>query len=502
LRKKVIILGGGLAGLAAAVPLAEEGFQVTVLERKPFLGGRAASYPIPKVNSHSTDLPSPVAESLTDDVLDDVPNHSGLEPPQRYSGREFVDNCQHVLLRCCTNLLDFYRKLHVEDSIAFHDRYLFLDEQGREAVLYGSRLPAPLHLLPSFLRFTPLAWRDRLKVAYAFFCMLRQQDLLQELDRITMLEWLQRHGQSARAIEGFWRVVLVSALNEEIEVASARYGMKVFLDGMLRNRTAFHMGVPVVPLARLYTEPSLRFLNARGSSVQLRSSASRMEIEGTRVQSILLANETRVAGDYYVSTLPPEGLLKLLPEEHARAGSHFSSLREFECSPITAIYLWFDREVTPLDHAALLGKDIQWIFNKKTAEGEANSYLGLVVSASRRLLSLNRSEILEIALRDLKRVIPSTASARLERSVVIKEPFATFSCRAGCDAFRPDQKTNLSNLFIAGDWTKTGWPPTMEGAVRSGYHCAELILEAEGRRVSILQPDLASEWLPRWISKW
>jgi squalene-associated FAD-dependent desaturase len=501
-KKKVIVLGGGLAGLAAAVPLAEEGFQVTVLERRPFLGGRAASYPIPKANHHATDYPSPDAGPPTSEALGDLQASSRLETSPPYADREFVDNCQHVLLRCCTNLLNFYRRLNVEHHIAFYDHYLFLDERGRQAVLRGSRLPAPLHLLPSFLRFTPLGWKDKLRVAYAFFCMLRQQDFLQELDRITMLQWLQQHGQSSGAIERFWRVVLVSALNEEIDVASARYGMKVFLDGMLRNRTAFHMGVPSVPLSRLYTEPSVRFLNALGGSVQLRSSAAQIEIEVGRVQSILLANEARVAGDYYVSTLPPEGLLKLLPEQHVRTGSDFASLHEFECSPITAIYLWFDREVTQLSHAALLGKDIQWIFNKKTAEREGRNYIGLVVSASRKLLSLSRSEILEIALRDLKGVLPSVSSASLQGSVVIKEPFATFSCRAGCDAFRPDQKTSLSNLFMAGDWTNTGWPPTMEGAVRSGYRCAELILEAEGRKVSILQPDLAQERLPRWISRW
>jgi squalene-associated FAD-dependent desaturase len=501
-KRQVIILGGGLAGLAAAVPLAEEGLCVTVVERRPFLGGRAASYPIPQANGSPPDFPSFTAESSSDEGAHDVPALCGTKPPQRYRGREFVDNCQHVLLRCCTNLLDFYRRLDVEDSITFYDRYLFLDQQGQTVVLCGTALPAPLHLLPSFLGFTPLSWKDRLKVSYAFICMLRQQEHATELDRITMLQWLQQHGQTTRTIERFWRIVLVSALNEEIEFASARYGLKVFLDGMLRNRVAFHMGVPRVPLAQLYTDPSVRFLNARGSSVRLRSSATRIEVDGERVQSILLADGTRVTGDYYVSALPPDGFLKLLPEELAQTGSPFASLRQFESSPITAIYLWFDREITPLDQAALLGRDIQWIFNKKIANGEGNSYIGLVVSASRRLLSLNRSQILEIALRDLKEVIPSAASAHLQRSVVIKEPFATFSCRAGCDSLRLDQKTVLSNLFVAGDWTKTGWPPTMEGAVRSGYRCAELILAAEGKEAAILRADLATEWLPRWISRW
>lgn len=500
-KRRVIILGGGLAGLAAAVPLAEEGLQVTVLERRPFLGGRAASYPIPKGNRYTTDNPSSSAEPSTDEASDDVQTPSRLNLTLPDTDREFVDNCQHVLLRCCTNLLDFYRRLDVERHIAFYDRYVFLDERGRQAVLHGSRLPAPLHLLPSFLRFTPLGWKDKLAVAYAFFCMLRQQAHLPELDRMTMLQWLRQHNQSAGAIEKFWRVVLVSALNEEIEVASARYGLKVFLDGMLLNRNAFHMGVPVVPLSRLYTEPSLRFLNAHGASVQLRSSATQIQIESGGVQSIRLANEIQVTGDYYVSTLPPEGLLKLLPE-FVQGQADFKGLQQFESSPITAIYLWFDRAVTNLDYAALLGRDIQWIFNKRASDGEGSGYVGLVVSASRKLLPLSRSQILEIALHDLRESVPLVRSASLQSSVVIKEPFATFSCRAGCDAFRPNQKSALSNLFIAGDWTHTDWPPTMEGAVRSGYRCAELILRAEGREVAIRKPDLPIEWLPRWISTW
>jgi zeta-carotene desaturase len=498
-QKRVIILGGGLAGLAAAVPLAQEGLDVTVLERKPFLGGRAASYPIPKAGSELVGGSSSMAE-IEENDCDGEPSYPptiGVSTPS--FGREFVDNCQHVLLRCCTNLLDFYERLDVKRHIVFHKRYLFLDERGRQAVLQDSRLPAPLHLLPSFLRFTPLGWKDRLAVGYALFCMLRQQNRLPELDRTTILEWLRQHGQNTRCIERFWRVVLVSALNEDIEVASARYGLKVFLDGMLCNKDAFHLGVPVVPLSLLYTEPSLKFLTALGSSVRLRTHVTRIMCQAGSVQSVALADGTKVSGDHYVSTLPPERLSKLLPDDLLR--SHFDKLSLFESSPITAIYLWFDREVTSLDYAALLGREIQWIF-KKRATMEGPSYLGLVVSASNKLRSLGRREILEIALTDLKEIMPAVRSANLQNGVVIKEPFATFSCRTGCDPLRPEPESAFSNLFLAGDWTNTGWPPTMESAVRSGYRCAELILKAEGKTVSILQPDLPKHRLARWLAKW
>ena len=270
------------------------------------------------------------------------------------------------------------------------DRDGILDERGRLATLSSSRLPAPLHVFPSFLRFGPLGWKDKLAVAYAFLCMLREQNQVEQLDRMTMSQWLQQHRQSARAIQAFWRLILVSALNEDIEIASARYGLKVFCDGMLRHREAFHMGIPSVPLSQLYTEPSLRFLHARGATVRLRSSATRIEVEAREVKAVVLSDGTRLTGDYYVSSLPPQVLSRLLPGEVVERFSDFAKLRHFETSPITAIYLWFDREITKLEYAALMGRDIQWIFNKTATSHrlgkQASPYLGLVVSASRRLL--------------------------------------------------------------------------------------------------------------------
>jgi squalene-associated FAD-dependent desaturase len=497
-KKEVTILGGGLAGLAAAVVLSDQGLQVTLVERKPFLGGRASSYPVP--NSHRISFP---ASAAAPDALPVDPSNEEQMPPAPAT-LTLIDNCQHVLLRCCTNLLDFYQRLGVDAGIRFFDRYVFLSDQGRLAYLKSSRLPAPFHLLPSFAGFGPLDWKDKLAVAYALFCMLRAQDRLEELDRVTMLSWLRRHRQTARAIENFWRTVLVSALNEDIEVASARYGLKVFLDGLLRHPRAFHMGVPVVPLKKLYTEPCMNFLSARGGKAKLRTSVTRIQVEGSKVVGVLLSDGNRLVTDYYVSGLPPDQLLRLLPEELLAGSEYFRNLRRFQSSPITSICLWFDRQVTDLDYAALLGHQIQWIFRKGLNPGDASQqngeYLALVVSASRKLLTLGRKEIIDLALNDLHSVLPSSRKAQLLHGVVIKEPHATFSCQAGCDDYRLDQQSPLENLFVAGDWTRTGWPPTMEGAVRSSYRCAELILSAEGRAMDLLQPDLPAMGFSGWLS--
>ncbi len=499
-RKRVIIIGGGLAGLAAAIVLPPDDFQVTLLERRPFLGGRASSYPVPKLDSAEDRRPRAETEASTVHGGE----FSSMPKEELDEAVTLVDNCQHILMKCCTNLLDFYRRLSVHRSVVFFDSYVFLDDTGRMARLRPSCLPAPFHLLPSFLRFHPLHWKDKLGVAYALACMLLEEARLESLDRITILEWLQQHRQTARAIEMFWQPVLVSALNEEISRASARYGLKVFLDGLLKHRDAFQMGVPVVPLERLYTRPCLGLIQRNGGQVRLRCSADRIELEDNRISGVVLNDGNRLTGDYYMSSIPPQGLLNLLPSRVIECFDYFQRLREFENSPITSIYLWFDRQVTALENTALLGREIHWIFNKGSQAGPegtaSGQHLSLVVSASRRLAQMGRAEILEIALRDLQTVLPASREARLLRTVVLKEPYATISCKPGCDSLRVDQQSPFRNVFVAGDWTRTGWPPTMEGAVRSSYRCAELILQSEGRPGTFLRPDLPVQRIPGWIA--
>src|SRR5256884_5773538 len=215
--RSVIVIGGGLAGLSSAVALAEAGFRVRLFEKRPPLGGRASSYVLP--------------------------------------GGEHVDNWQHVTLGCCTNLADFYHRVGVTDKIKFFDRLLFLDPQGRRGEMRAGILPAPFHMAGSFARFSPLAVKDKLSIAWAMLNILQTNGRTWDVDQhggISMLEWLRRRGQTKGAIERFWRVALVSALDEELDKTDARYGIDVFWKALLSNRTGYRMGVPVVPLAELY----------------------------------------------------------------------------------------------------------------------------------------------------------------------------------------------------------------------------------------------------------
>ena len=435
-----LIIGGGLAGLACAVALDEAGFQVTVLEAKPFAGGRAASYRV-------------------------APDEDSEE----------IDNCQHILLRCCVNLIDFYRRLDVLDAIRFHRTLYFLEPGGRTSTLRRGPLPAPLHLGPSFARLRFLGWRDKIAIARAMAAVRRDWTTRTDLDEITMSDWLAEKGQTPRTVNRLWRPVLLSAINEEPHKMAARHGLQVVRFGLLSARDSYEMGVPSVPLGELYR--SERWQRSGRVDFRFRSPASSLSVSGRRVTGVR-SGDRAYSPAHVVLAVPFDEARRLAPELDLPVSF-------WQHSPITGIHLWFDRPVTRLPHAALLDRTIQWFFNKG-----GGRYLQVVVSASRDLLPLTRREVIDLAVRELSDFLPEAGAARLEKAHVVKVVRATFSAVPGLERLRPGAQTNLSNLFLAGDWTKTGWPATMEGAVRSGYRAAEAVTAAAGRAARFLLPDL------------
>ena len=350
---KVLIAGGGFAGLSAAAALGGAGFEVELFESRPFLGGRATSYAVP----------------------------AGGE-----GEAETIDNCQHILLRCCVNLLDFYTRLGVRDRIQFHREFYFIEPGGRISVLRRGRLPAPLHFTGSFLRMHCLDRRRQAgHRARRCWRMRRERTRRKDLDRISMLDWLLQKRQTPRAIDRFWRQVLVSAVNEDLDRMAAIHGFQVFWLGFLSRADAYEMGVPAVPLGQLYAADA-------GSGWATCASISARPVERIDADGFLVAGERRTA-DYYICALPFERLEAVgLPAP------------KLEHSPITGVHLWFDREVTTLPHATLLDRTMQWMFNK-----DGGRYLQLVVSASRDLTQLSRNEIIDIAIGDLRLFFPARA---------------------------------------------------------------------------------------------
>jgi squalene-associated FAD-dependent desaturase len=438
----VLITGGGLAGLAAAASLGSAGLDVTVLESRPFLGGRATSYPV-------------TAADETEEV---------------------IDNCQHILLKCCVNLLDFYRRLGVGACIQFHKEFFFLEPGGRTSVMKAGALPRPLHFTESFatLRFLSLA--DKLAVGRALLALRSEWRVREDLDRITMLQWLKEKRQTPAAIDRFWRQILVSAINEDLERMAALHGFQVFYLGFLAARDSYQMGIPSVPLGDLYSAEAWKRLPS--VTFRMRTSVTRILAHDYAVTGVE-ADGRLLTADHYISALPFERLASIMPG----AGVPFA---EFEHAPITGIHLWFDRPVTDLPHGTLLDRTIQWFFNK-----DRGRYLQVVVSASRTLVPMSRQEVIDLALRELAEFLPEVGRARLEKAHVVKEVRATFSACPGLESIRPPSHTRWPNFSLAGDWTRSGWPATMEGAVRSGYLAAEDASRALGRPGSFLLPDIA-----------
>ncbi|MGH9536288.1 MAG: hydroxysqualene dehydroxylase HpnE [Terriglobales bacterium] len=451
---KVAVVGGGLAGLAAGCALAECGLRVTLFERRSYLGGRASSY-----------------------------QHPGTG--------EVVDNCQHVLLGCCTNLIEFYRRIGVEDKIRWYERMTFLEPGGRASVIEPSGLPAPLHTAPAFLRASCLSLPDKMAIAAGLAALtpIKPRDTGE-----SFLQWLRRHGQTERAIDRFWKTVLVSALNEDLDLVSVPYAAQVVRESFLKSRSAGRMGVPTVPLTELYNRAG-DYISARGGELRFRASVDSFRAEFAEVRLLLAGGEE--AFDFVVPAVPFDVLIRMLPQTSA-AEPLRQTLGRFQTSPITGIHLWFDRQITDLDHAVLLDRTIQWMFHKSKllkpvadGTGPPNSYVELVVSSSKTLVDKTKAEIVELALSELREFFPGARAANLLKSTVIKEVHATYSPRPGIESFRPQPDTVWPRVFLAGDWTATGWPATMEGAVRSGYAAAPCVARVAGRRdAAFVAPDL------------
>jgi squalene-associated FAD-dependent desaturase len=458
--QSVIVVGAGVAGLSAACALSDSGYHVQLIERRPYVGGRASSY-----------------------------EHPGAG--------EVIDNCQHILLGCCTNLVDFYQRLGVENQIQWFNRTVFIEPGGRQTILEPNGVPAPLHMSLAFLRAHAFSAADKLAIVRGILSFLKD---VPPGTTETFAHWLVRTGQTNSAAERFWKLVLASALNEDPECISLHYAAKVFREVFLFSARGGEMGVPRIPLSELYGK-ALDYLEARGAEIHLRTTVDSIQKQNSLWH--VTAGKQIFTADSVVLALSFEAMQKLqsaLPQTEA-AEAFFEKLRGFSHSPLTSIHLWFDRDVTPLDHAVLLDTPFHWMYNKSRLQPEirngAASYLELVVSASKSLVPMQRQEIIDLAMRELPKYFPAVSSSKLEKAAVVKEVRATYSVRPLLDEIRPGAHSPWQGIYLAGDWTATGWPATMEGGVRSGYIAAEALTRDLGNEMKFLVADLPPTGLMR-----
>jgi hydroxysqualene dehydroxylase len=411
---RVAVVGAGLAGLTAGLELAKRGWRVDLYERSRLLGGKATSF---EVEGHE------------------------------------VDCGQHVVLACCTATLDLVEELGLSDALYIQPRFevTVLSRKRPPAQLRASGLPAPLHLMAGFARYPHLTTLDRIRVGRAL--VAARTDVSPKGD---MAAWLRRHHQSTRALRAFWEPFLVPALNAPLDRVSAVMGLFVIRTAFLGDRDAARIAYLRVPLARLAEAAA-----ARLDGVHLRHSVVGVHREGGRITGVKLSGGAGAACDACVIAVPPKRLNAMLDDAPALG---VTGLDAFEAMPIVDVHLWYDRPVLGCDFAALLDSPVQWVFEKSPG------YVCCSLSAADDLVQRPERELVELGRTELAAVLPQAARARLLRGAATRDPEATFIPAPGVR--RPGATTVLSNLVIAGAWTDTGWPATIESAVRSGRTAA------------------------------
>ncbi|MFC5995796.1 hydroxysqualene dehydroxylase HpnE [Pseudonocardia hispaniensis] len=448
---RVGVIGGGLAGITAALRCADAGCAVTLVESRPRLGGLAASF---------------------------------------RRGELDIDTGQHVFLRCCTSYRALLDRLGVTDQVVLQARLdIAVHAPGRRpSRLRRTRLPAPLHLAGALLRYRPLAVRDRLRLIGAALAMRALDPTDPRTDARSFAEWLTEHGQSDRAVAALWDLVGVATLNATADRASLALAATVFQQGLLTDPAAGDIGWSRVPLGRLHDDAAGRALRAAEVDVRLSTKARRLAARPDGGWRLTLTravdHEEELVFDRIVCAVPPTAADRLLPPATLRYPPGWAA--RLGSSPIVNAHVVYDRRVLEPEFVAALDSPLQWVFDRTAAAGLHRrwppdaQYLAVSLSAADSLITRPTAQLRAALLPALAALLPAARKAAVLDFFVTREPHATFRAAPGSAALRPPARTQAPGLFLAGAWTDTGWPATMEGAVRSGATAAHALLAGVG----------------------
>ncbi|MGH3526230.1 MAG: hydroxysqualene dehydroxylase HpnE [Pseudonocardiaceae bacterium] len=436
--RRVAVIGGGLAGITAALQCADAGCQVTVFESRPQLGGLTHSFARGDLN---------------------------------------VDNGQHVFLRCCTSYLALLRRLGVADRVELQPRLAIpVCSPGADAPVWLRRtaLPAPLHLAASLLQYRPLSTMERVRFALAAVALKRVDPTLAATDEQNFGTWLRRHGQSNHAISALWELVGIATLNSRADQASLSLAATVFQEGLLTDASAADIGWSLVPLRELHGDPALACLDAAGA--QVRTSAAVRGIQPVPEGWQITTDGAPTIADQVILAVPPAAAEQLLPTDSVTATPGWS--QRLGSVPIINVHVVLDRPVLSEPFIAGVDTPVQWVFDR-TAQSRLRhgQYLAVSLSAADDLVNTPTADLRAQFLPELTALLPKMRDAQVRDFFVTRERHATFRPAPGSAALRPSAVTGARGLFLAGAWTATGWPATMEGAARSGAAAATALLE-------------------------
>ena len=490
-RSRVVVLGGGLAGMAAACHLLDAGHPVTLVEKRPFLGGRAFSFFHPFPDREGWEAPT--AESVHSGEGDDMARHP--DGRERGAAGFPVDNGQHVFLGCCDYYIDFLRKLGTLDRAyiqpSLRVKVVSPSRQGRKGrtgLLAGAPLPAPFHLLPSFVTYPHMGVKDKLLALYALLKIRFSNRRNPDLENQTFFQWLKDNGQTDRAIENFWNLIILPTLNDHVRDVSASMGMMIYQDGVIKSRTSANVGYALVGLSDLMGDAAEEYIAGRGGRLMLGKRVTEILVSQSEFRSIRgvrLASGETVEGDVYVSALPFHTLPSVLPSD-LNEEPFFAGIGRLTAAPVVNIHIWYDREVmepSSPPFTAFVDSPLQWVFDKRGILGPSGAgretafdgqYICISLSGAWEYADKPKERIRQVFTEAMAEAFPRARDARIEDMLIVKST-ATFRCTPGSARLRPSNVTPVENLFLAGDWTDTGWPSTMESAVRSGVAAARAI---------------------------
>ncbi len=436
---KAIVIGAGWAGLSCAVELADQGYEVTVLEGSGRLGGRASSF----------------TEKITGTC---------------------VDNGQHLLMGCYHSTLHFLKKIGSLEHLEAQ-KNLSVDFVNKDAEFFSLHcrdLPSPFHILSGLWGLKSLSLKEKIST-FKVYSALKKTDS-NGSNTQTVEEWLKSLGQSEKSLKYFWDPITLATLNEQSSIAEAESLKIVLREALFSTKEDSKIYISKVGLSDLCGPGSEKYLKERKGEIRLNTLVTKINTVGDSVRGVVLRDGTTLTADVYISALPYFILKNILQGDQSKT-PFFHPLNQLKSSPIFSISIWFDGPITDKDFVGLVDGDIHWLFNKGKISGvPEEGYVSLVISGAHKYLEMSNEELLKLALENLRRSFPIVASRKILHSLIQREKNATLSPRVGSSQYRLPQKTPLKNFYLCGDWTDTGYPATIESAVLSGVKAAGYVV--------------------------